>query len=128
LGLRCGGFAAAGVVAWFALSGCAGPGAPRSAAQIRAAHLEIINLTPYRWRLAFSSGDGAKTHIELINPRATRTLLLPQGGTYVVEQAIHEPNGDAPVPRRFSTELELGERYTWELATLLTIAQGSVRP
>lgn len=83
------------------------------------AHLVVINVTDYAWRLAITAADGADPRSEQVPPRAELTIKLA-GGNYEVEQASVSANATPDLTRRMSFRLESGLTYRWRLATLLS--------
>ena len=89
------------------------------------AEISVTNLSPHLWQLALrtpNAGDAIRVEVK---PRETFAVTMP-GGEYVVEQTLLAV-GRIPATRQFATRFEAGERYRWDLATLLTTEDGSSR-
>lgn len=120
---RRGVWAVAGLLA-IAIGGCATveqPPPPPPRASL--AEVVIYNPTPYAWRLEFRAPAGSVVKAEAVAPRGTVAVHVPGGVDYVIEQAV--TTARAIPPRTTTMRLEAGERYDWELATLLTLADAA---
>lgn len=100
------------------IGGCAGPSAPIQQAAL-SAHLKVINLTDYTWRIAVSRNAGEPVSDFEVKPRATVTTDLT-GGDYVIEQSALSEGKPLELSRRIPTHLESGQTYRWRLVTLLS--------
>lgn len=89
----------------------------------RAAELMVANRTPYAWRLVFRTTAGVAVKEADVAPRESGVVRIAGGADYVIEQAIVTPGVEAAA-RSVAMRFEAGERYGWELATLLTDAEG----
>lgn len=118
--VRCCIWAAAGAV-MFGGGGCATSTQPVAIAPVRGAELVVENRTPYAWRLVFRTPAGVAVKEVNVAPRETGVVRIAGGAEYVIEQAIVTP-GVGAAARSVAMRLEAGERYEWELATLLTSA------
>ena len=89
------------------------------------AEISVTNLSPHLWQLALRTPTAADAIRVEVKPRETFAVTMP-GGEYVVEQTLVAV-GRTPATRQFATRFEAGERYRWDLATLLTTEDGSSR-
>jgi len=107
----------AGSLFW---AGCT-KSAPPSGPAPSPAHLTVINLTDYEWRIVVSRPTGAFHKDARLQRRATVTLEVP-GGDYVVEQIALVESTGPDLTRIFPIKLESGQTYRWPIATLLSDA------
>lgn len=107
--------------AWLlCLVGCStAPETPRLATTWREAEVAVSNLTPYPWRLALRSPQGAEVKTVEVRPRESLAVVVA-GGEYVIEQTLVAPDPAVAKSRSFTARFEAGERYRWSLATLLS--------
>lgn len=101
--------------------GCATPAPPPPppAAVARLAHLELVNLSPCAWRIAFTHTAGRETHIAEVPALSTITLTLAPGD-YTLTQTALDGLPPSVSTRRFPATFAAGETYRWPLVTLLT--------
>ncbi len=109
------------------LTGCTTtPETPRLAMTWREAEVAVSNLTPYPWRIALRSPQGAEVKTVEVRPRESLAVVVA-GGEYVIEQTLVATDPAVATTRNFSARFEAGERYRWSLATLLS-AEDVVAP
>lgn len=100
------------------LGGCADPSAATGQAPL-SAHLEVINLTDYAWRIAVSRHTGEPVADFKVEPRGTVTTDLT-GGDYVIGQSALSEGKPLELSRRIPAHFESGQTYRWRLLTLLS--------
>ena len=106
------------------LAGCASaPTGNKLALPPGHAEISVTNLSPHLWQLALRAPNASDAIRVEVKPRETFAVTMP-GGEYVVEQTLLAV-GRAPATRQFATRFDAGERYRWDLATLLTTEDGS---
>jgi hypothetical protein len=116
----------AGVSLLYVLTGCATTPAGSSVALPRGhAEIAVTNLTAHVWHLALRATEATDAIRVEVKPLETFAVTMP-GGDYVVEQTLLAVGGSAPATRRFNARFDAGERYHWNLATLL--ARDSMTP
>ncbi len=103
-------------------SGCASPVAPNGAhvPVRRDARIEMINLSDCDWRITVASPDGREIRA-LRLPAGEKLSFELAGGTYAITQTALSGFAGPSATRRFPAQLESGEIYRWQLATLLTL-------
>jgi hypothetical protein len=102
------------------------PEAPTLATDQREAEIAVTNLTPFPWRIALRTAQGAAVKTVNVQPRESFAVVVA-GGDYVVEQTLVTADPAAGTTRNFSARFEPGERYRWSLATLLS-SEGPASP
>lgn len=112
------GGAALGLMAGFTACSTTGE-APRLALRGNDAEIAVNNLTPYPWRIALRSPQGAEVKTVQVQPRESFAVVVT-GGDYVIEQALVAADPTVASTRNFNARFEPGERYRWSLATLLS--------
>jgi len=101
-------------------AGCSTPSEiPALAKGRQEAEIAVTNLTPYPWRIALRTPQGADVKTVNVQPRESFAVVVT-GGDYVVEQTLVAADAAAGASRNFSARFEPGERYRWSLATLLS--------
>ena len=96
-------------------AGCTtAPVATRPKAQ--EARLQIVNLTPYTWRVVLRTPTKAARDLQVAKFGSVEVGLEP--GDCVIEQTLLDRAAVEPT-RRFAARFEPDEAYTWSLATLL---------
>jgi hypothetical protein len=113
---------ALGLVAALGLAGCAVAPTPVVTPPAAKAHLSIVNLTNYAWRLALTAPQDGKARDVRVEPRRSVELELA-GGDYQIEQAMLTSPDSPESVRRFPVRLDAGQTYRWPLATLLAGAE-----
>lgn len=88
------------------------------------AEISVTNLSPHLWQLALRAPQASDAIRVDVKPRETFAVTMP-GGEYVVEQTLMAVGFSTPSKREFTARFEAGERYRWDLATLLTTEDGS---
>lgn len=118
--VRCCVWAAAGMIV-FGAGGCVAPARPEveKVATVQVAEVVVNNRTPYAWRLVFRTAAGVAVKEADVAPRESGVVRIAGGVDYVIDQAIVTP-GVRVAARSVAMRFEAGERYGWELATLLT--------
>jgi hypothetical protein len=111
-----------GLVAVLGLAGCAAPPTQAVALAAAKAHLSVVNLTNYAWRLALTGPRGGEARDVRVEPRSSVELELA-GGDYQIEQAMLTSPESPESVRRFSVRLDAAQTYRWPLATLMTGAE-----
>jgi hypothetical protein len=111
------------VLAWLVLAiiagGCATPRTAVLATGRWDAEIAVTNLTPYPWRIALRTLQGAEVKTVNVQPRESFAVVIA-GGDYEVVQTVIAADTVASDTRNFSARFEAGERYRWSLATLLS--------
>lgn len=109
-----------GLALLLGLAGCTtAPETPRLANTWREAEVAVSNLTPYPWRIALRSPQGAEVKTVDVRPRESLAVVVA-GGEYVIEQTLVATDPAVATSRNFTARFEAGERYRWSLATLLS--------
>ena len=107
-----------------AFAGCASAPVVNTLALPRGhAEISVTNLSPHLWQLALRAPQANDAIRVEVKPRETFAVTMP-GGDYVVEQTLIAV-GRPPASRQFTARFDAGERYRWDLATLLTTEDGS---
>lgn len=119
-GASTGRFRALGGVCLLACAGCGTPVAGPVAAPRPTAHVDVENLAPHAWRLVVRLPGGEAVHAMRVAPRGRGELTVPAAADLMIEQTLVSPTGEAAETRRVAVRFAAGERYRWELATLLT--------
>jgi len=101
------------------LLGLAGCSTPTQVGSVRArpAHVSVVNLTDYSWRVDLAAADGSRHLTAQLEPRRSAELDVP-GGAYQIDQSILNATDRPNPPRHFAAELIAGKTYHWPLATL----------
>lgn len=99
---------------------------PRLGSKWRDAEIAVSNLTPYPWRIALRSAESAEPKLVQVQPRESFAVVVA-GGDYQIEQALVATDPTVAMSRSFNARFEAGERYEWNLATLLS-AETPVAP
>ena len=113
---------ALGLVAVLGLAGCAAAPTPVVTPAAAKAHLSIVNLTNYAWRLALTVPRGGGARDVRVEPHRSIELELA-GGDYQIEQTMLTSPDSPESVRRFPARLDAGQTYRWPLATLLAGAE-----
>ena len=108
---------------WIFAAGCATPAPVSPAVPQQPAHLVVINLTDYAWRIVLTRPSGEPAHESRLQPRATAKVDLA-GGDYVIEQTALSAGAAPELSRRIPAKLEPGQTYRWRLVTLLSEPAG----
>jgi hypothetical protein len=109
-----------------ALMGCASaPAANKLALPPGHAEISVTNLSPHLWQLALRAPQASDAIRVEVKPRETFAVTMP-GGDYVVEQTLLAVGRTTSATRQFTARFDAGERYRWDLATLLTTEGSSV--
>ena len=111
-----------GLVAALGLAGCATAPTPVMTPAAAKAHLSIVNLTNYAWRLTLTAPRSDEARDVRVEPRSSVELELA-GGDYQIEQAMLTSPDSPESVRRFPARLDAGQTYRWPLATLMAGAE-----
>jgi hypothetical protein len=106
------------------LVGCVTPVVVPAAAPQAPAHLIVINVTDYEWRLVIARSAGATIKDARLQSRATLAIDLA-GGDYVIEQSVLGDNATPEMARKIPVSLASGQTYRWRLVTLLSEPAGN---
>jgi hypothetical protein len=111
----------AGISWCFVVVGCTAPGPAAIAAPAEAprAHLTVVNLSAYEWRIAINHQAGGEAYAMRLAPRGSVTVDLP-GGDYVIDQTALSADASPELNRRVPARLESGQAYRWRLLTVLS--------
>lgn len=102
-------------------AGCASPTPVAENFASRPAHLVVINLTDYRWRITITRPRAVPTTDFEVNARESRSIDLA-GGEYTIRQTVLSEGAAKELSREIPAKFEPGENYRWKLATLLSEA------
>lgn len=83
------------------------------------AHLVVINLTDYRWRITIAHSPAPPIADFQVEARESRSIDL-DGGDYVIKQTVLSEGAAADLSRELPAKFQPGESYRWRLATLLS--------
>lgn len=109
------------------VSGCS-TASRQTAARIpaAAAGVEVVNRTPYAWKLTFRR-DGAPGRVVAVTAGRTVSVeILP--GNYRIEQRVDGAPASPQLSQVFDERFDAGQRYRWPLLTLLSETTSPVRP
>lgn len=88
------------------------------------AEISVTNLSPHLWQIALRAPEASDAVRVEVKPRETFAVTMP-GGEYVVEQRVVAIGFSSSAKREFTARFDAGERYRWDLATLLTTEDAS---
>jgi hypothetical protein len=99
------------------LAACSSPPAVERPRLPGSAVVEMLNLTPYTWRITAVTGIGSLAGSQVVPPNSMVAMRLP-ANAYTFEQGILDPDGKEGPRRRIAMTLVADTRYRWPLATL----------
>lgn len=103
------------------LGGCASPTPIAENSASRPAHLVVMNLTDYRWRIMIARRPAAPATEFEVGARESRSVDLASG-EYTIRQTVLSEGAAKELSRELPAKFESGESYRWRLATLLSQA------
>lgn len=101
------------------LVGCSSPPVVSEKVASPPAHLAVVNLTDYRWRITIVHSSAPPTADFQVAARESQSIDLA-GGDYIIKQTVLSPDAASELSRELPAKLESGESYRWKLATLLS--------
>jgi hypothetical protein len=103
------------------LGGCGSPAPISKNTERQPAHLVVMNLTDYRWRITIARLPAPPTADFQVEARESRSIDLA-GGEYTIRQTVLSEGAASELSRELPAKFESGENYRWRLATLLSEA------
>lgn len=90
------------------------------------ARVDVMNRTPYAWRLNFRREGNREQVVAVPSARTVSVEILP--GTYRIEQHAEGDSANRDLFRSIDESFEAGQHYWWPLLTLLSEPVSAPRP